>query len=263
MSQEQINIKTPEYVSLQFRLAGLGSRAAAMIMDQLLLGIVNAVLILLFIFVGKSSLLYSIGDPDLYAALILLLLFIIRWGYFFVGEYFFGGKTVGKKLIGIRVIQENGHRITFLSSLIRNLLRIVDSLPTGYFLGMMMVFLHSKHKRLGDLVAGTIVVHERGTKKKKNQIDETIKARGLTKESITVSDLTIQSLGKKEWKLLKTYNERFLQLPKAERPELTRKVARILLPKINVNENDKTHQELENTLLTLYLIVREEWEYEL
>ncbi|MFK4996937.1 RDD family protein [Bacillus sp. N9] len=65
---------------------------------------------------------------------------MINWGYFIVFEFVSGGRTIGKRVIGIRVIQDNGHSITFLSSLIRNLLRVIDSLPTSYLLGMIMIF---------------------------------------------------------------------------------------------------------------------------
>ncbi len=124
-------------------------------------------LVLFFILMGEpiSQILAEISSLTI--GIIIIILFIINWGYFFAFEYFSGGRTLGKKVIGIRVIQDNGHSVTLLSSLIRNLLRIIDSLPASYFLGMMMMFFHSKHKRLGDFVAGTIVVHERKTKSNK------------------------------------------------------------------------------------------------
>lgn len=261
MNREQVSIKTPEFVALKFNLAGLGSRAGAMIIDQTLLMIVNIILVLIFTF--SMNITIHFGSPSFLLAIAIVILFIIRWGYFFVCEYFFGGKTIGKRIIGIRVIQENGHSITILSSFIRNLLRIVDMLPTGYFIGIILVFFHSQHKRLGDIIAGTIVVHEREVKKKESPIEKAVEKRGLTKESLSVSDLEIRSLGAKEWKLLKVYSERILQLDVIESTKLTKKVASILLPKINMSPENKTTPELENTLLVLYLILKDEWEYEL
>ncbi|WP_223631568.1 RDD family protein, partial [Pseudomonas atacamensis] len=159
----------PEYVSLQFQLSGLGSRAAAFLIDQLILWAVNAVIIIILVIIMNNETFLPIffAENTIPIAITIVALFIINWCYFFAFEFFSGGRTIGKRILGIRVIQENGHSITLLSSFIRNLLRIIDSLPTAYLLGMIMVFFHSKHKRLGDLVAGTIVVHERKAKRKK------------------------------------------------------------------------------------------------
>src|SRR5699024_4856108 len=119
-----------------------------------------------------------------------------------------------------------------------------------------MVFLHGKHKRLGDVVAGTIVVHEKETKKqKKRPVDNIIASRGLTKESIPVDDLAIRSLGKKEWHLLKTYSERLPQMFPSERKKRTREVAAIILPKVNLRIDENTNEDMESALLVLYLIL--------
>ncbi|WP_042144129.1 RDD family protein [Paucisalibacillus sp. EB02] len=263
MNQGQIEIKTPEFVSLNYQIAGLGSRGAAMIIDQLLLLVANTVIYLIFLMANVAEIFY-LSNSWVPIAVAIIIVFIINWGYFFVSEYFFGGKTLGKKLIGIRVIQENGHSITFLSSLIRNLLRIIDMLPTSYFLGMVFIFFHSKHKRLGDLVAGTIVVHERGAKKQgTSKIDKEILRRGLTKESLSLEDFALRSLGKKEWELLRIYSGKFLNIKLDDRVQLTRQLSTKLLPKVGLDARDKEITELENILLTLYLITKDEWEYEL
>jgi uncharacterized RDD family membrane protein YckC len=263
MNQGQIEIKTPEFVSLQYQIAGLGSRSAAMIIDQLLLVVVNIAIYLIFLMANVSDI-FFLADSWVPVAVAIIIVFAINWGYFFVAEYFFGGKTLGKRLIGIRVIQENGHSITLLSSLIRNLLRIIDMLPSMYFIGMLFVFFHSKHKRLGDIVAGTIVVHERGAKKEStSKIDKEILRRGLTKDSIPLDEWALRSLGKKEWELLRIYSRKFLNVKLVERVQLTRQLSQILLPKIGLEAREKEIPELENILLTLYLITKDEWEYEL
>ncbi|WP_404456760.1 RDD family protein [Virgibacillus necropolis] len=267
MNQEQVEIKTPEFVSLQFQLAGLGSRAAALIIDQLILTVVSVLVIVGMSFVefDQMSLLSLPELSSLPIAIAIILIFLINWGYFFVVEYFSGGRTIGKKMLGIRVIQDNGHSLTVLSSLIRNLLRIIDSLPASYLVGMTMVFFHPKHKRLGDLVAGTIVVHERKGKrnKKMSSIEKEIEFRGLQASDLSIDEWTLKTLGTKEWNLLKTYSNRLLQLPYSERGELTREIATILFSKVGLETEYKTTRELENTLLILYLLLKEEWEFEL
>lgn len=266
MNQENVGIKTPEFVSLQFQLAGLGSRTAAFIIDQLLLIIVDILIIVaffLFMYGTADIMLWEMNSLPL--AITIILMFLINWGYFFAFEFFSGGKTIGKKMIGIRVIQDNGHSVTLLSSFIRNLLRIIDSLPANYFLGLMMIFFHSKHKRIGDLVAGTIVVHERKAKKKRKLtgIEREIENRGLTKERLHIEDWTLKSLGAKEWNLIKTYCSRFTQLPLEERNELTIQVAEILFKKAGLQLEGKSGREVEDTLLILYMLLKDEWEFEL
>lgn len=266
MNAEQLDIKTPEYVSLQFQSAGLGSRAAAFIIDQIILLIVNILIIigLLFMINGTFMDFFSADMPSYLIAGAIILIFIIRWGYFFAFEYFSGGSTLGKKMVGIRVIQENGHSITLLSSLLRNLLRIIDSLPMNYLVGMLMIFFHSKHKRLGDLVAGTIVVHERRKKKiKLTPIEKEIQKRGLSRENLVLNDYDLRRFNEKDWKLMKTYSNRFLQLSVDDRILLTRQVAEIVSPKLGMPVEDKGYEELENLLLVLYLLLKDEWEFEL
>ena len=267
MHEEQVDIRTPEYVSLQFQPAGLGSRAAALMIDQLLLTIVNILVVVLLFFAtsGNDGLFSMMEINSTLWGIAIIAIFFLNWGYFFALEYFWGGKTVGKRLLGIRVMQENGHSVTLLSSFIRNLLRIIDMLPVSYFIGMVMIFLHSKHKRVGDLVAGTIVVHERRVKGKRKEkaIEKEIRRRGLRKEDITVEAWELKQLGAKEWQLVKTYSNRFVQLPLSERNQLTKKLAFILYPKLGLDVQDKTYEEIEYTLLLLYLALREEWEFEL
>lgn len=266
MNQENVGIKTPEFVSLQFQLAGLGSRTAAFIIDQLILMVVNILIIVAFFFFmyGTADIML-LEMSSLPLAITIIVIFLINWGYFFVFEFFSGGKTIGKKMIGIRVIQDNGHSLTLLSSFIRNLLRIIDSLPANYFLGLIMIFFHSKHKRIGDLVAGTIVVHERKAKKKKKltAIEREIVKRGLTKEDLQIEEWTLKSLGAKEWNLVKTYCSRFTQLPLEERNELTVQVAEILFNKAGLQLEGKNGREIEDTLFIIYLLLKDEWEFEL
>lgn len=267
MNDERVDIKTPEFVSIQFQIAGLGSRSAAFIIDQLLLMVVNilSIIILLFVMDGMSSFSFFMMENTLPIAITVIVLFIVNWGYFFAFEFFSGGRTLGKKLVGIRVIQENGHSITLLSSFIRNFIRMIDSLPTAYFLGIIMIFFHSKHKRLGDIVAGTIVVHERKPKRNKKQtpLEEEIYNRGLSTDDLTIDEWTLKSLGIKEWKLVSTYANRFQHIQLVERNQLTEQIAEVLLPKIGLETAGKKTYYLENTLLVLYLILKDEWEFEL
>lgn len=101
-----------------------------------------------------------LGPQWLFAGAIVIF-FLIRDGYFAFFEAIWNGQTPGKRFAQIRVIKDDGRPISAYDSIARNLLRIVDELPTMYFVGMVSVLFSSQNKRLGDYVAGTIVVHEK------------------------------------------------------------------------------------------------------
>ena len=88
--------------------------------------------------------------------------FLLVWGYFSLFEAFWRGQTPGKRAMKLRVIKDAGRQITLFESLARNLLRIVDYFPGLYLTGVITMLCNKRSKRLGDLAAGTLVVHERG-----------------------------------------------------------------------------------------------------
>ena len=83
------------------------------------------------------------------------------YGYFILFEAIWNGQTPGKRLTHIRVIKDSGQPITAIDAVSRNLLRIVDQLPVGYGIGVLCAWVSPQSKRLGDYVAGTVVVHEK------------------------------------------------------------------------------------------------------
>jgi uncharacterized membrane protein SpoIIM required for sporulation/uncharacterized RDD family membrane protein YckC len=157
----RLAIETPEHVVLEIELAGPGSRVAAALCDAAIL-----IAILMFLFIGSNVL--STGPAGqgrwgtLVAVFVALALFLLIWGYFLLFEAFNDGRTPGKRLMGIRVVMDTGHRITFTAAAVRNLVRVADAQPLfTYLLGFGLVLFHSQNKRLGDIVAGTIVVRDR------------------------------------------------------------------------------------------------------
>lgn len=264
MQSNEVSIKTPEYVNLRFQSANLGSRALAFIIDNIIIFFAQLLIILLGIFAigGFESFLNMVESSLFVVALVLLLLFVLNYGYYIFFEYFLTGQTPGKKITGIRVIQDNGHNITLLSSITRNLMRLIDTLPTGYFLGILMVFFHSENKRIGDLVAGTIVVHERPGKGREPKLDRLFKERNLPLPSVRIDESSRRSIGEQEWKLLKLYSERFLEVNEKDRSSLTKDLADLLLPKFHIEPSSKSYTQLEDTLLSLYILLREDLDFE-
>jgi len=164
----QLTIDTPEQVSIRFPIAGMGSRFLAILIDTLLQVAAYGALVLVFILVlsaapkGAAGELSRAGEKWLVAGLILVH-FVMYWGYFTLFEALWNGQTPGKKLFKIRVIQDSGRQITFFEAMIRNLVRAVDLLPSFYLVGVIAMACNRRHKRLGDLAAGTLVVHERAS----------------------------------------------------------------------------------------------------
>ncbi|HEX4600857.1 MAG TPA: stage II sporulation protein M [Gemmatimonadales bacterium] len=161
--RQQLGIETPEHVAVHLELAGVGSRTAAGLVDTVVP--VFGLLLLGWIWV-------QLGLPGrgetlagwVLAAVILLFAFGLL-GYFMLCEALNGGRTLGKQLLGIRVVMETGHPVTGAAAVVRNLFRLVDCyLPfLPVFPGVVMIFLQQRNQRLGDIVAGTIVVRDRPT----------------------------------------------------------------------------------------------------
>jgi uncharacterized membrane protein SpoIIM required for sporulation/uncharacterized RDD family membrane protein YckC len=157
-----VDVETPEQVVVSYTLAGIGTRGAAALIDSLVL----AILIGTLFYVGASvPRWFSRGaEPKnmswVYATMILGQ-FLLLWGYYVAFEAAWDGQTPGKRLLGLRVVRNGGGGIDIGSSAARNLIRFVDFLPFGYFVGMVTVVANQRNQRLGDLVAGTIVVRER------------------------------------------------------------------------------------------------------
>ncbi len=150
-------IETPEHVELEQPLAGIGSRFLAGLLDNLILA---AVFLVLFIVLSLLVQLSPFEDTGAWAfAFLILIGFVIQWGYFVFFELRTNGQSPGKKATKIRVVKEGGTPITFSDVAVRNLLRAIDALPFYAIAGVTM-FISKKCQRLGDLAAGTVVVSE-------------------------------------------------------------------------------------------------------
>jgi uncharacterized membrane protein SpoIIM required for sporulation/uncharacterized RDD family membrane protein YckC len=154
----RISVETPEHVILSLELAGMGSRMAAGLIDSILL--VALLSLVSMILAGTDILMTWVGNWA--GAFLILIWFCTFWGYFVFFEALGSGRTPGKRRLGIRVVMDTGHPVTIQAALVRNLIRLVDLQPLGtYGIGLLFVFFSRQHKRLGDTVAGTIVVRDR------------------------------------------------------------------------------------------------------
>ena len=155
LSDSDLIVATPERVSFDYQVAGLGTRAIAQLIDLLIVAAVE-VAVLFFGFAAGSV--TNSGTVSL--LIIIVFSFINVFGYFWVSEALWSGQTLGKKAFRLRAVGDRGEPLTFMQAGIRNIVRIVDFLPYGYGVGMIVLFANGKGKRLGDLAAGTIVVKD-------------------------------------------------------------------------------------------------------
>ena len=147
-------VTTPERVSFDYQVAGLGTRAIAQLLDLLILAGILTAVFLVALAVGAFG-------ADTAATLIAVMGgFVVVIGYFWVSEALWSGQTVGKKAFRLRAVGDRGEPLTFMQAGIRNIVRVVDFLPYAYGVGLITLFANGKGKRLGDLAAGTIVVKD-------------------------------------------------------------------------------------------------------
>ncbi len=157
--EDRISVATPEGVTLEVTLAGVGSRFAAGLVDQLLrLAVLGALLVLERVVAGGLD---ASGGA---LAWLLVAVFLVQFGYDVLFETLAAGRTPGKRWTGLRVVKAGGGPVGFLASALRNILRIVDAQPGFYLVGILAVLFTRDNQRLGDLAAGTLVVRERKQK---------------------------------------------------------------------------------------------------
>jgi uncharacterized RDD family membrane protein YckC len=202
-------VLTPEYVEFRFTLAGVYARFLAWLLDALIVMAVTAA-ILVVLQLGMARF------PGFASAMGIVVYFLVDWGYAITLETAWAGQTVGKRVLSLRVIQESGVRIGFYHAALRNLARVVDRLPFLYLVGGTTALVSRSHQRLGDLLAGTIVVRERRLK-----VPSALETRG--EEGLLADPLFVSRV-----KRLST-EERELVLTAALRREELRLEARLTL----------------------------------
>lgn len=221
------SVETAEGVDLVITPAGLCPRFLAYAID---VSIRTLILMLLGI------LLYWAGDVG--RGLMLVFAFLAEWFYPVVFEVFNHGVTPGKKRMGLKVMHDDGTPLTFSSSMLRNLLRVVDFMPLLYGAGLVSMASHPQFKRLGDLAAATAVVYQDNYLTEFQ--DDSSNNAGQFTLPVEISSLSIE-----QQKLIVEFGERSATLSDARQAEL----AGILKPLIGSRrahgaDNGETDQAL-------------------
>lgn len=142
-------VETPEGVTLTLRVAGPVARALAFGVDFM-------ARIAFYMLVGRMM--GSLGEAG--SGLMLLVIFVCEWFYPVFFEVLWGGRTPGKMALSLAVVHADGRPVTWGTSLLRNLLLFADFLPLGYLLGLISMLVSEDFRRLGDHVAGTVVIYQ-------------------------------------------------------------------------------------------------------
>jgi len=167
--ERNVSVRTPESIAFYYELAGLGSRFLAVAIDTLVQVVILIAVFLLAAWAmpgiqGLANVAHISAKTleSILVAIAIIFLFIVDVGYFVAFETLWNGQTPGKRSIGIRVVRDGGYPVTFMDSVIRNLIRVIEGFPLlDYVPSMISALISSQNKRLGDLAAGTIVVRDR------------------------------------------------------------------------------------------------------
>jgi uncharacterized membrane protein SpoIIM required for sporulation/uncharacterized RDD family membrane protein YckC len=223
---QRVDIETPENVIISYAVAGIGSRAAAALIDALILAGISLLTLYMMGLAARVA-----GGLDMLApagawlfAVYILLQFALIWGYYVLFEAMRDGQTPGKRYLGLRVVQDGGYSISFSASAVRNLLRIIDLQPGfTYGVGIVSAAISSSGKRLGDIVAGTFVVQERVTHlaAAPPKMRASAQPDAAVEEPVPVSALLTDD----EYTLLERYIARRGELDAERRRELANRLA--------------------------------------
>ncbi len=222
----KIKLQTPESVELEFTLAGIGNRALALLIDYLALGAALFLSVVIAIFltyqINEAEDILGNSASELIQwlwAIELLIAFSIYVGYFVLFETIWQGQTLGKKKAQIRVICDDGKPVGIAQAALRALLRPIDDF---FFIGILFIALGKKEKRIGDIIAGTIVVQEEKPIQK-SEFSISQQSEDLAQQLATTIDF--HRLSPENFAIIRNYLQRRNMMIVQARRELARKLA--------------------------------------
>jgi uncharacterized RDD family membrane protein YckC len=249
----RVKSQTPESVELEFVLAGLGNRIYALIIDYLIWSSILLIILLIWGFVFlQVDWLQSTPVRQWVWAIQLLILFLVYIGYFVVFETLWRGQTPGKRYVKIRVIREDGRNVGIQQSILRSLLRPIDDL---FCLGFFFIIFSKQEKRLGDLVAGTILIQE---------------GQAVTNQNITISSAAtklvdrlietgkIAAITPDQFATIRKYLYRYPALDPTTRDSVSDRLSRQLLQRIEL-ENKPPTINSHLTIEAIYLAYQQQF----
>jgi uncharacterized RDD family membrane protein YckC len=223
--EDRLAIATPEGVEIELTLAGLGSRFIAGMIDFF---IRLLPLIALIVLVDPRN--GAIG-----AAIFALADFGLQFFYYVLFETLGGGRTPGKRAAGLRVVRSGGQPVTFVRSMLRNIMRVIDALAF-YFVGMVTIFITTNNQRLGDLAADTLVIRDRYGDRRHGEAPS---SAGATYDPGAAVSWDVSAVPAEDVATVRAFLERRSSLDTRARKDLAHRLARKLQPLVGgANEAD-------------------------
>ena len=260
-TEDILVIETPERVPLHFALASIGNRFIACAIDHtiqiLAIGLIGLSSFILMSFPSVEQAVSS--APKWVLAVMILVLFLILAGYFAFFEWAWSGQTPGKRWLKLRVLREDGRPITFWEAAVRNLLRTLDMMPAPFYsIGLISVFSTTRDQRIGDMVAGTVVVREREAEAPEfSQVFATPVSDPALRRSFKPVEFTasLSSLTDSEIQVVETFLRRRWDLADVPRQWMAWRVSLPILYKIRptYDVNSFTYEGFLEELLHRYL----------
>jgi len=231
-------VVTPEAVRLEFEAAGIGSRAVALSVDLMLQSVVVVVLLLGLGLVLEGA---GAGLPDWIGVTVtLLLVFAVFWGYPVAFETLWRGRTLGKAAMGLRVVTREGAPVRFRHAAIRAALGLVDFLVSLGGIAVVSALLTREHQRLGDLVAGTLVLRERTGARAPSAVRFAVPP-GAEPYAATIDP---SGLTGDDYAAMRGFLLRAGELPADVRADLARRIARPIIARLRHRPPDGVSPEL-------------------
>lgn len=257
--QASLEIDTPENIAFQYRVAGIGSRFLAAMIDSLIIFLIQIIIL------GTTILIwFAQFRPDLQEqpsswliAILALIGFIVLWGYYIYFEVQWNGKSPGKRVVGLQVIRNDGTPITLTDSLIRNLIRLIDFLPTNYAIGVLSMFIDHQSRRLGDLAAGTLVILEKSKVTLEGLEQVTQIANIQVRRSIS-TDWPLDRLGDQDLDLIERFLHRRDEL--SNREALASQILRPIMEKMGLSSDQVLQGQSEAALIEIAAALRSKQE---
>ena len=260
-SEEVLIIETPERVPLHFALASIGNRFLACAIDHAIQWFVLILIVLVSLILASFDTIADLvsSAPKWVTAVMLILLFLTFSSYFAFFEWLWSGQTPGKRWLKLRVIREDGRPITFWEATVRNLVRFVDMMPYPFYsIGLISVFSTSRDQRIGDMVAGTVVIREREEEAPAfSRVFATPVSDPALRRSFKPVDFTgsLSALTDSEIQVVETFLRRRWDLPDLPRQWMAWRVSLPILYKIRptYDLNTFTYEGFLEELLHRYL----------
>ena len=232
----KLTIETPEQISLEFPLAGVGSRGYALCIDTLIQVVAALIIFLIVAFTTRDLERSWVPARNWEIAIALFLVFCLYWGYFAIFEVLWNGQTPGKRQAKIRVISASGRPITAFEGIGRNFMRAIDSLGF-YLVGAVVCAIDKQNRRLGDMVAGTVVVHE-------------VEEQGVfywygQEKSASAPSVTheVATLTEQEFQLVETFLTRRLDIPNLQRLASAQAIATRMGERLHIPQEQRPSDE--------------------